>query len=73
MTKARPRRDRTEPEINEESWRFLCDAVTDEDRAGWLNMTLEFNLGDIGSIVAPPTGKTTSELRYQARSPLQIH
>jgi hypothetical protein len=64
MTKARPRRDRTEPEIDEESWRFLCDAVTAEDLAGWLNITLVFNLDDKG-VVAPPTGKTTSELWAQ--------
>ncbi len=65
MTKARPRRDRNEPEIDEQSWRFLCDAVTNEDRAEWLHMTLEFNLGAIGSVVAPPTGKITSELWAQ--------
>jgi hypothetical protein len=65
MTKPRPRRDRTEPEIDEQSWRFLCDAPTAEDLESWLQHTLQFDLGEIGSIVTPPTGKTTSELWQQ--------
>jgi hypothetical protein len=64
MTKPRPRRDRTEPEIDEQSWRFLCDAVTDEDRASWLHITLEFD-DDILAVAPPPTGKKTSELWAQ--------
>ena len=65
MTKARPRRDRTEPEIDEQSWRFLCDAPTPEDIGTWLQHTLEFDLGVIGSVAELPTGKTTSELWAQ--------
>ena len=64
MTKARPRRDRQEPEIDEQSWRFLCDAVTEEDRASWLHITLEFD-DDVLAVAPPPTSKKTSELWAQ--------
>src|SRR5437773_2423971 len=63
MTKPRPRRDRSDPEIDEVSWRYLCDATTPEDdiEHGWLLITLEFD--DLKFAVAePPSGKSTSQL-----------
>jgi hypothetical protein len=64
MTKPRPRRARSGPEIDEVSWRYLCDATTPEDDAeyGWRLITLEF--GDDGrpGIDPSPTGKTAKQL-----------
>jgi hypothetical protein len=64
MTKARPRRARSEAEIDGVSWRYLCDATTPEDdeEHGWRLITLEF--GDDGwpSIDPSPTGKTAKQL-----------
>ncbi|WMT78857.1 hypothetical protein [Bradyrhizobium sp. Ash2021] len=61
MTKARPRRERSEPEIDEMSWRYLCDASTPEDKERWLYHTLDFDELEL-AIEEPPTGKRTSEL-----------
>jgi hypothetical protein len=66
MTKPRPRRGRDEIEIDDVSWRYLCDATTPEDEAdhGWLLFGLEFNELEL-AIVQPPTGKRTSDLWAQ--------
>jgi hypothetical protein len=68
MTKARPRRTRNDADIDELSWRFLCDAITPEDRVEhkWLLHTLYFNEKAL-AIVDPPTGKSTSELWAEFR------
>jgi hypothetical protein len=68
MTKARPRRDRTEPEIDELSWRFLCDATTPEDEAekNWHLLTLRFDEKEL-AVFPPPTGKSTSQLWAEFR------
>jgi hypothetical protein len=63
MTKARPRRVRNDADIDELSWRFLCDATTPEDETAdeskWLMLTLRFNET---TVAEPPTGKQTSQL-----------
>jgi hypothetical protein len=61
VTKPRPRRARSEAEIDEVSWRFLCDACTPEDYKDWLTLTLEYDEKEF-AVVEPPTGKRTSEL-----------
>jgi len=68
MTKARPRRPRNDADIDELSWRFLCDATTPEDEAKhhWHLHTLRFDEKDF-AIVPPPTGKSTSELWAEFR------
>jgi hypothetical protein len=60
MTKARPRRSRTETEIDDLSWRFLCDAITPEDKEkrGWRLIDLEFN----DMQFSEPPEKSTSDL-----------
>ena len=64
MTKPRPRRARSEAEIDGPSWRFLCDATTPEDdeEYGWRLITLEY--GDDGwpGVDPSPTGKTAKQL-----------
>jgi hypothetical protein len=63
MTIKRPRRNRSEQEIDDVSWRFLCDATTIEDETAdestWTMLTLRFNET---TVAEPPTGKQTAQL-----------